>query len=70
MKVEKDASLNSRATRILSELHSPKASTLITEHDQRRAQILKGIAKGECDIDEGRCFTHCEAQDKLKIWLE
>jgi hypothetical protein len=84
MKVEKDASLNSRATRILSELHSPKAPTLITENDpicpdlaeiyddelaQRRIQILEGIAKGEGDITEGRCFTDREARDKLKSWL-
>ena len=82
MKGEKVTSLKRSATRILSEFHSFKASTLITENDplspnlpdddldQRRIHILEGIAKGEADINEGRCFTDREARDKLKIWLE
>ena len=82
MKDEKISIIKRRSTRIRSELHSSKAPTLITENDplspnlpdddleQRRIQILDGIAKGEADISEGRCFTDREARDKLKIWLE
>ena len=81
MKDEKVAIIKRRSIRILSELHSSKAPTLITENDplspnlpdddleQRRIQILEGIAKGEGDITEGRCFTDREARDKLKSWL-
>ena len=82
MKDEKISIIKRRSTRIRSELHSSKAPTLITENDplspnlpdddldQRRIHILEGIAKGEADINEGRCFTDREARDKLKIWLE
>ena len=85
MKDVKISIIKRRSIRILSELHSSKAPTLITENDpilpdladiydneldQRRIHILDGIAKGEADISEGRCFTVREARDKLKIWLE
>ena len=82
MKDEKISIIKRRSIRILSGLHSSKAPTLITENDplspnlpdddldQRRIHILEGIAKGEADISEGRCFTVREARDKLKIWLE
>ena len=85
MKDQKIPIIKRRSIRILSELHSSKAPTLITENDpicsdlaeiyddeveQRRIQLLEGIAKGEADINEGRCFTDREARDKLKIWLE
>ena len=82
MKDVKFSIIKRRSIRILSELHSSKAPTLITENDplspnlsdddleQRRIQILEGIAKGEADINEGRCFTDRDAMDKLKIWLE
>ena len=85
MKDEKVSIIKRGSIRILSELHSSKAPTLITENDpicpdlaeiydgeleQRRIQVLEGIAKGEADIIAGRCFTDREARDKLKIWLE
>ena len=85
MKDEKVAIIKSRSISILSELHSSKAPTLISENDpicpdladiydneleQRRVQILEGIAKGEADINEGLCFTDREARDRLKIWFE
>ena len=84
MKDEKISIIMRRSIRILSELHSSKAPTLITENDllcpdladiydeeveQRRIQILEGIAKGEGDINEGRCFTDRAARDRLKSWL-
>ena len=85
MKDEKVSIIKRRSITFLSELHSSKAPTLITENDpicpdlaeiyddeveQRRIQILDGIANGEVDINAGRCFTDREARDRLKIWLE
>jgi len=82
MKDEKVAIIKRRSIRFLSEHHSSKAPNLITENDplspnlpdedleQRRIQILEGIAKGEADIIASRCFTDREARDKLKIWFE
>ena len=85
MKDEKVSIIKRRSIRVLSELHSSKAPTLITENDpicpdlakiyddeleQRRIQVLEGIAKGEADIIASRCFTDREARDKLKNWFE
>ena len=85
MKGEKVSVTKRDSIRFLSELHSSKAPNLITENDplspdiddifdaelvQLRIQILEGIAKGEADINEGRCFTDREARDRLKIWFE
>ena len=82
MNDEKVAIIKRRSIRVLSELHSSKAPHFITEDDalspnlpvddlvQRRVHILEGIAKGEGDINEDRCFTDREARDRLKIWLE
>ena len=84
MKVELVTSLKRHATKILSELHASKEPILITEHgqpsaylvdvedyefQQRRMQILEGIAKGERDVLEGRTFTNTEAQEKLSKWF-
>ena len=85
MKVELVTSLKRHATKILSELHVSEEPILITEHgqpsaylvdvddyefQQRRMQILEGIAKGERDILEGKTFTHTEAQEKLSKWFD
>ena len=85
MKVELVTSLKRHATRILSELHTSKEPILITEHgqpsaylvdvddyefQQRRMQILEGIAKGERDIRDGLTFSHAEAQAKLNKWFD
>lgn len=34
-----------------------------------RDAILKGIARREKEIKEGRTFTHEQAKQKLKKWL-
>ena len=85
MKGEKVAITKRHSIRFLTEHHSSKAPNFITEDDalspdiaeiyddefeQRRIQILEGIAKGEADINAGRCFTDREARDRLKIWFE
>jgi len=82
MKGEKVAIIKRHSIRFLTEHHSSKAPNLITENHplspnlpvddlvQRRIHILEGIAKGEADINAGRCFTDREARDRLKIWFE
>ena len=82
MKGEKVSVPKRHSIRFLTEHHSSKAPKLITENDQlspnlpvddlvqRRIHILEGIAKGDADINAGRCFTDIEAREKLKIWLE
>ena len=82
MKDEKISITKRHSIRFLSEHHSSKAPNLITGNDplspnlpdddleQRRIQILEGIAKGETDIIASRCFTDREARDRLKIWFE
>ena len=82
MKGEKVAITKRHSIRFLTEHDSSKAPNLITENDplspnlpdddleQRRIQILEGIAKGETDIIASRCFTDREARDRLKIWFE
>jgi hypothetical protein len=58
---------------LIAEHGQPSPNLVDVDNDdveQRRIQILEGIAKGECDIDEGRCFTDRDARDKLKIWLD
>lgn len=84
MKTELVTTLKRQATKILSELHKSKEPVLITEHgkpsaylvdfedfesQQRRMQILEGIARGESAAIEGRTFGHNEAKSKMKKWL-
>ena len=84
MKTELVTTLKRQATKILSELHKSKEPVLITEHgkpsaylvdfedfesQQRRMQILEGIARGESAALEGRTFSHGEAKSKMKKWL-
>ena len=40
-----------------------------SEFQKRRMKILEGIAKGQRDIQDGRTFTHAEAQSKLNKWF-
>ena len=39
------------------------------ESQQRRMQILEGIARGEFAALEGRTLSHDEAKSKMKKWL-
>ena len=41
-----------------------------SEFQKQLMQILEGITKGEQDIQDGRTFTHAEAQDKLNKWFD
>jgi prevent-host-death family protein len=84
MKTELVTTLKRQATKILSELHKSKEPVLITEHgkpsaylvdfedfesQQRRMQILEGIARGESAALEARTFSHHAAKDKMQKWL-
>lgn len=85
MKTELVTTLKRQATRILADLRVSKEPVLITEHGQpsaylldvddyemmqNRIRILEGIAKGETAIQEGRVFSHSEAEEKLRKWLK
>ena len=81
MKTELVTTLKRQATKILAELHKSKEPVLITEHgkasaylvdfesQQRRMQILEGIARGETAVLEGRTLNHDKAKSKMKKWL-
>ena len=84
MKTELVTTLKCQATKILAELHKSKEPVLITEHgkpsaylvdfedfesQQRRMQILEGIARGESAALEGRTLGNDEAKAKMKKWL-
>ena len=85
MKAELVTTLKRRATEILSELERDKEPILIThrglpsaylvdvetyELQQRRMQILEGIARGKRAIAEGRVMTHEEAKRRMAKWLD
>jgi len=86
MKAELVTTLKRRATEILSELERDKEPILIThrglpsaylvdvetyELQQRRMQILEGIARGERAIAEGRTLTHEEVEKQMRDkWLK
>jgi len=40
------------------------------ESKSSRDAILNGIRKGEKDIKEGKVYTHAQAKEKLKKWLQ
>ena len=52
--------------------HVQPSAYVVDDHEFQkwRMQILEGIAKGEWDIQDGRTFTHTEAQDKLNKWFD
>ncbi|GAB4194786.1 MAG: type II toxin-antitoxin system Phd/YefM family antitoxin [Wenzhouxiangellaceae bacterium] len=84
MKIELITTLKRKATKILTELHETKEPVLITEHGQpsaylidfegfermqNRMGILKGIARGEKVVFEGRVYSESEAEEKMSQWL-
>jgi prevent-host-death family protein len=85
MRTELVTTLKRRATEILSELEQEKAPILITQYgkpaaylidvetyDQLQQQLtmLRGVARGERAIEEGRTVTHAEAKKRLARWLK
>ena len=84
MKTELVTTLKRQATRLIAELQAERSPLLITEHgrpaaylvdvktfeqQQRRIQVLEGIARGERAVQEKRVLTHDQAKKRLKRWL-
>lgn len=85
MRAELVTTLKRRATELIAEIERDKVPILIThrglpsaylvdvesfELQQRRMQILEGIARGERAIAEGDVFTHAEVKKRLAKWLK
>ena len=84
MRTELVTTLKRQATELLSELERDKKPILITqrglpsaylvdvetyEAQQRRMNLLEGIARGEKAIEEGRTVSHAQAKKRLARWL-
>ncbi len=84
MRTEIVTTLKRKATKIIADLNENREPILITQHgkpaaylidaddydlQQKRMQILEGIARGESAISENRVNTHTEARRKMKKWL-
>ena len=84
MRTELVTTLKRQATELLSELEREKEPILITQHglpsaylidvetyeaQQRRMNLLEGIARGEKAIEEGRTVSHAQAKKRLARWL-
>ena len=84
MRTELVTTLKRQATALLSELEREKKPILITQHglpsaylvdvetyeaQQRRMNLLEGIARGEKAIEEGRTVSHAQAKKRLARWL-
>jgi len=84
MRTELVTTLKRQATELLSELEREKEPILITQHglpsaylvdvetyesQQRRMNLLEGIARGEKAIEEGRTLSHAQAKKRLARWL-
>ena len=85
MRTELVTTLKRQATELLSELERDKEPILITQHglpsaylvdvetyegQQRRMNLLEGIARGEKAIEEGRTVSHTQAKKRLARWLK
>ncbi len=85
MRTERVTTLMRQATEILSDLKRDREPILITKHglpkaylvdienfelQQRRIEMLEGIARGEKDVAAGRVFSHEEAKRRLSRWLD
>ena len=85
MKTELVTNLKRQATKILAELRESREPVLITEYgkpsaylvdvedvevQQRRMQVLEGIARGETAVLEGRTCSQDEAKKQLGKWLK
>jgi prevent-host-death family protein len=85
MRTELVTTLKRQATELLSELERDKEPILITQHglpsaylvdvetyeaQQRRMNVLEGIARGEKAIEEARTLSHARAKKRLARWLK
>jgi prevent-host-death family protein len=85
MRTELVTTLKRQASELLSDLERDREPIMITQHglpsaylvdvesfemQQRRLEILEGIARGERDIAEGKVVSHTEAKRRLTKWLD
>ena len=85
MRTELVTTLKRKATEILAELSHEKTPILITQHGrpaaylvdvetydelQQQLQILRGIARGERAVEEGRTVSHAQAKKRMARWLK
>lgn len=85
MRTELLTTLKRHTTELLSRLEKDREPILITQNGvpsaylvdvetfetlQRRMRLLEGIARGEKAIEEGRAFTHAQAEERMAGWLE
>ncbi|MFO1520955.1 MAG: type II toxin-antitoxin system Phd/YefM family antitoxin [Kiritimatiellia bacterium] len=84
MKTELVTTLKRNATDVIAALREHRDPILITEHgrpaaylvdvttyeaQQKRMQLLEGIALGERAIQEGRVSSHTEVRKRMGRWL-
>jgi prevent-host-death family protein len=84
MRTELVTTLKRKATEIISEVDRERVPVLITQHGRpaaylvdvetyerlnQRLALLKGIARGERAIEQGRVVSHAEAKKRLARWL-
>jgi prevent-host-death family protein len=84
MKTELVTTLKRKATQVIAELQEHRDPILITEHgrpaaylvdvtsygsQQKRMQILEGIARGERAIQEGRVLPPEAVRKRMAQWL-
>ena len=85
MRTELVTTLKREATKVLQRIRDEKEPLLITEHgkpaaylvdvesfeaNQKRMNLLEGIARGEQAIADGRVYSNEQAKLKFSKWLE
>jgi len=85
VRTELVTTLKRKATEILCELSNEKTPILITQHGrpaaylidvatfdelQQQLEILRGIARGERAVEEGRTVSHAQAKRRMARWLK
>ena len=85
MRTELVTTLKREATKILQRIRDEKEPLLITEHgkpaaylvdvesfeaNQKRMNLLEGIARGEQAIAGGRVYSNEQAKSKFSKWLK
>jgi prevent-host-death family protein len=85
VRTELVTTLKRKATEILSELSNEKTPILITQHGrpaaylidvatydelQQQLEILRGIARGERAVEEGRTVSQAQAKRRMARWLK
>ena len=84
MRTELVTTLKREATKVLQRIRDEKEPLLITEHgkpaaylvdvesfeaNQKRMNLLEGIARGEQAIAGGRVYSNEQAKSKFSKWL-